>query len=299
MSTIIVQAVVSGIVTGCIYALVALSLVIIFKTTDVVNFGGGEFVMVGSFLALFALVYLGVGYALALLLAAVAMFALGVIFDAVTMNRIGGRLYTRQTELVPTIVATIGLSYLLKGIVRVVPYTEEPRRIPPLFNAPPIFVGDVVIQMQDVVIVVATTLIMVGLWAFFRFTMAGRALRAISQNARAACLSGMPVRTLRMVVWGLSAGIAAVAGVLFAPKLLITPDSGTLVMFAFAAAIVGGFTSLPGCVVGGIVLGVTQNLVGVLIAPQAISVTPFFIIMVVLLLRPQGLFGDAIALKKV
>lgn len=299
MSTIIVQAVVSGIVTGCIYALVALSLVIIFKTTDVVNFGGGEFVMVGSFLALFALVFLGVGYALALVLAAAAMFALGMIFDAVTMNRIGGRLYTRQTELVPTIVATIGLSYLLKGAMRAVPYTEEPRRIPPLFNQPPVFIGDVVIQAQDIVIVAATTLIMLGLWAFFRFTMPGRALRAISQNARAACLSGMPVRTLRMMVWGLSAAIAAIAGVLFAPKLLITPDSGTVVMFAFAAAIVGGFTSLPGCVVGGILLGVTQNLVGVLIAPQAISVTPFFIIMVVLLLRPQGLFGDAIALKKV
>jgi branched-chain amino acid transport system permease protein len=296
---IIAQAIVSGVVTGCIYALVALSLVIIFKATDVVNFGGGEFVMVGSFLALFALVYLGVGYALALILAAAVMFALGMIFDAVTMNRIGGRLYTRQTELVPTIVATIGLSYLLKGLVRVVPYTEEPRRIPPLFNSPPIFVGDLVIQAQDIVIVAATAFIMAGLWAFFRFTMPGRALRAISQNARAACLSGMPVRTLRMLVWGLSASIAAVAGVLFAPKLLITPDSGSLVMFAFAAAIVGGFTSLPGCVVGGIVLGVTQNLVGVLIAPQAISVTPFFIIMVVLLVRPQGLFGDAIALKKV
>lgn len=299
MSTIIIQAVVSGVVTGCIYALVALSLVIIFKTTDVVNFGGGEFVMVGSFLALFSLVFLGVGYALALLISAAAMFALGMIFDAVTMNRIGGRLYTRQTELVPTIVATIGLSYLLKGAMRAVPYTEEPRRIPPLFNQPPVFLGDVVIQAQDIVIVVATTLIMLGLWAFFRFTMPGRALRAISQNARAACLSGMPVRTLRMLVWGLSAGIAAVAGVLFAPKLLITPDSGTVVMFAFAAAIVGGFTSLPGCVVGGILLGVTQNLVGVLIAPQAISVTPFFIIMVVLLLRPQGLFGEAMALKKV
>lgn len=299
MSTIIAQAVISGVVTGCIYALVALSLVIVFKTTDVVNFAGGEFVMVGSFLGLFALVYMGVGYAIALAFAAVGMFALGAVFDAVTMNRIGGRLYTRQTELVPTIVATIGLSYLLKGIVRVVPYTEEPRRIPPLFNMPPIFIGDIVIQVQDVVIVVATTLVMIGLWAFFRFTMPGRALRAISQNARAACLSGMPVRTLRMVVWGLSAGIAAIAGVLFAPKLLITPDSGAVVMFAFAAAIVGGFTSLPGCVVGGIVLGVTQNLVGVLISPQAISVTPFFIIMVVLMLRPQGLFGDGIALKKV
>lgn len=299
MSMVLAQAVVSGIVTGCIYALVALSLVIVYKTTDVVNFAGGEFVMVGGYVGMFALAFMGLSYAWALALAAVAMFALGAAFDHITMNRIGGHSYARQTELVPTIVATIGLSYLLKGLVRVVPYTEEPRRIPPMLQTDPIRIGNVVLQAQDLVIVVATTLIMVGLWAFFRFTMPGRALRAISQNARAACLGGMPVRTLRMTAWGLSAAIAAVAGVLLAPKLLMTPDTGTVVMLAFAAAIVGGFTSLPGCVVGGVALGVMQNLVGVLVSPQAIAVTPFFVIMVVLLVRPQGLLGEAIALKKV
>ena len=102
-----------------------------------------------------------------------------------------------------------------------------------------------------------------------------------------------------MAAWGLSAALAAIAGVLLAPKLLMTPDMGVVVMLAFAAAIVGGFTSLPGCVVGGIVLGVVQNFVGILLSPQAIAVTPFFVIMVVLLLRPQGLFGEAIAAKKV
>ncbi len=102
-----------------------------------------------------------------------------------------------------------------------------------------------------------------------------------------------------MAVWGLSSAIAGVAGILLAPKLLMTPDMGGVVMLAFAAAAVGGFTSLPGCIVGGMVIGVVQNLVGVLLSPQAIAVTPFFVIMIVLLVRPQGLFGEVIAPKKV
>jgi branched-chain amino acid transport system permease protein len=121
----------------------------------------------------------------------------------------------------------------------------------------------------------------------------------MSQSTRAAALVGMPVATFRMTVWGLASAIAGIAGILLAPKLLMTPDMGSIAMLAFAAAIIGGFTSLPGCVVGGMIIGVVQNLVGVLISPQAITVTPFFIIMIVLLLRPQGLFGEVIALKKV
>jgi branched-chain amino acid transport system permease protein len=183
--------------------------------------------------------------------------------------------------------------------VRVVPYTEEVRRLPPLFKGAPIFFGDVVLQRQDLAIIAITTAIMVMLWVFFRFTMIGKALRATSQNARAAALIGIPVKTMRMGVWGLASAIAGIAGVLLAPKLLMTPDMGSVVMLAFAAAIIGGFSSLPGCVVGGILLGVVQNLVGIFVSPQAITVTPFFVIMLVLLIRPQGLFGEAIVLKKV
>jgi branched-chain amino acid transport system permease protein len=298
-SAALFQAIASGIVTGCVYALVALSLVIIYKSTDVVNFAGGELVMIGGYVGLLAADGLGLGYLVIFPLVSASVFAVGALFDRITLHRISGRTYSRQAALVPMTVATIGLSYLLKGAVRVVPYTEEPRRLAPLWRGEPVFIGDVVLQWQDLAIIAVTTAIMLGLWVFFRYTMLGKALRATSQNARAAALLGMPVKTMRMAVWGLSAAIAGIAGVLLAPKLLMTPDSGSVVMLAFAAAIVGGFSSLPGCIVGGIVLGVLQNLVGILISPQAIAVTPFFVIMMVLLLRPQGLFGETIALKKV
>jgi branched-chain amino acid transport system permease protein len=299
LTTLVLQGMASGIATGCVYALVALSLVIVYKATDVVNFAGGELVMLGGYLGLFSLALFDLAYPIMFVLVPVAVFAVGAAFDRITLDRVSGRTLAKHVDLVPLVVATIGLSYLLKGAIRVIPYTEEVRRLPPLFVGPPIFLGDIVLQMQDVAIIVVTTLVMVALWFFFGFTMLGKALRATSQNARAAALIGIPVKTMRMAVWGLASAIAGIAGVLLAPKLLMTPDMGSVVMLAFAAAIIGGFTSLPGCVVGGIALGVIQNLVGIFISPQAIAVTPFFVIMIVLLLRPQGLFGETIALKKV
>jgi branched-chain amino acid transport system permease protein len=147
--------------------------------------------------------------------------------------------------------------------------------------------GDIVLQRQDLAIVAVTIAITILLTIFFNFTWPGRALRATNQNPRAAALIGIPVKTMRMAVWGIASALAGISGILLAPKILMTPD------------IVGGFTSLPGCVIGGVALGIIQNFVGVLISPQAISVTPFFVIMLVLMLFPQGLLGEASTLKKV
>lgn len=295
----LMQAIASGIVTGCVYALVALSLVIIYKSTDVVNFAGGELVMLGAYIGLLGLGYFGLNYAVMFVLTVIAVFAVGALFDRVALNTISGRRYSAHVDLVPLVVATVGLGYLLKGLVRVVPYTEEVRRLPPLLSGPPIFLGNVILQRQDLAIITVTVVVMIVLTAFFSFTLTGKALRATSQNSRAAALLGIPVKRMRMAAWGLASAIAGIAGILLAPKLLMTPDMGVVVMLAFAAAIVGGFTSLPGCVIGGVGLGIVQNFVGILLSPQAIAVTPFFVIMVVLLLRPQGLLGEAIAPKKV
>jgi branched-chain amino acid transport system permease protein len=299
-TVLLLQAAASGIVTGCVYALVALSLVIVYKSTDVVNFAGGELLMLGGYLGLLALVYFELSYPLMIVAVIAAMYLVGALFERITLATVRGRRYAKNAEadLVPMVVATIGLGYLLKGAVRVVPYTEEVRRLPPLVSGPPIFLGDVVLQRQDVAIIVATVVVMLALIAFFGWTATGKALRATSQNPRAAALIGIPVRSMRMIAWGLAAGLAGIAGILLSPKLLMTPDMGNVVMLAFAAAIIGGFSSLAGCVIGGVALGVVQNLIGVLYSPQAMSVTPFFVIMLVLVLRPQGLFGE-LAFKKV
>jgi len=299
MSSLILQAIASGIVTGCVYALIALSLVIVYKSTDVINFAGGEIVMIGGYAGMFALLYLGLPYILIFALAALATFVLGALFDRIVLHKVLGRAVPGQSILVAMVIATVGLSYVLKGSVRVVPYTEEVRRLPPFFTGEPIFIGSVVLQWQDIAIIVVTVLVMAALWAFFSLTLTGKALRATSQNPRAAALVGIPVRRMRMTVWGIASALAAIAGVLLAPKLLMTPDMGVIVILAFAAAIIGGFASLPGCVVGGILLGVIQNIVGLYVGSNAISVAPFAVIMLILALRPQGLLGGRIAAKKV
>jgi branched-chain amino acid transport system permease protein len=295
----ILQATLSGIVMGCVYALIALSLVIIYKSTDVVNFAAGEFVMVAGYAGLFLLDWFNLNYALTVMLAVGLVSAFGALFERTALNRIIGFRYAAEAALVPMVVATIGLSFVLKGAVRAVPATEEVLRLPPLFAGPAVFIDGLVLQRQDIGIVVVAVLVMIALSLGFNLTATGKALRATSQNPRAAALIGIPVKRMRMMAWGLASGLAGISGILLSPKLLMTPDMGSVVMLGIAASIIGGFTSLVGCVVGGILLGVVQNLVGIFISPQAIAVTPFFIIMLVLVVRPNGLFGEAMRLKKV
>jgi branched-chain amino acid transport system permease protein len=299
MSPLVLQGVASGVVTGCVYALIAISLVIVYKSSDVINFAGGELVMLGGYLGMFALLWLGLPYLLIFPFAAAVIFVAGASFDRIVLTRMLGRAVPGQSVLVAMVIATVGLSYVVKGAVRVVPYTEEVRRLPPFSQGQPIFLGPVVLQHQDVAIVLAAIVIMAALWAFFSLTMTGKALRATSQNPRAAALVGIPVRLMSMTAWGLAAALAGIAGILLAPKLLLTPDSGVVVILALAAAIIGGFTSLPGCVAGGILLGVVQNLIGLFVSSRAISLAPFLVIMIVLLLRPQGLFAGKVTAKKV
>jgi len=148
MSDFLPQAAASGVVTGCVYALVALSLVIVYKSTDVVNFAGGELLMLGGYIGLLALIYFELSYPLMFVAVIVAMYVVGAAFERITLSTVTGRRYSKNAEadLVPMVVATIGLGYLLKGAVRVVPYTEEVRRLPPLLAGPPVFIGDVILQ---------------------------------------------------------------------------------------------------------------------------------------------------------
>lgn len=299
MSVLLLQGVLGGIVTGCVYALIALSLVIVYKSSDVINFAGGEMVMVGGYLGMFALLWLELPYVFIFPFAAVVIFIVGALFDRVVLTRVVGRSVPGHSVLVAMIIGTVGLSYALKGVVRLIPYTEDVRRLPPFSTGAPIFLGPVVLQHQDIAIVVAAFAIMAALWAFFSFTMIGKALRATSQNPRAAALVGIPVRRMSMTAWGIAAALAGVAGILLAPKLLLTPDMGGIVILALAAAIIGGFVSLPGCVAGGVMLGVVQNLIGIYASSRAISLAPFLVIMIVLLVRPQGLFAGNVRAKKV
>jgi branched-chain amino acid transport system permease protein len=294
------EGIANGIVTGGVYALVALSLVIIYKSTDTINFAGGEVVMAGGYVGMLALVYFELNYVLVFVAGAAGMFLLGALFDRIVLHRVLGRARPGKGVFVAAVIATVGLSFAIKGVVRLFPYTDEVRRLQPAFRGPPVELGPVLLTRQDIAIVVIALAAMIALFLFFQFTFVGKALRATSQNPRAAALIGIPVQTMRMVTWGVACALAAIAGILIGGKLPMSVDMGSnVVILAFAAAVIGGFTNLPGAVVGGILLGIVQNLVGIAISSEVITVAPFVVIMLVLIFRPQGLFGGRVAIKKV
>jgi len=297
--TLILQGVASGLVTGSVYALIALSLVIVFKSTEVINFAGGEFVMLGAYVAMFFLVLLGLPYIIVVPVVALIVFCIGAAFDRVILDRVLGRHRPGQSIMVAMVIATVGLSFAFKGTVRLFRVSDNVRTLPPIFSTDPVFLGQVVLSRQDIAIFVIAVAVMVLLFSFFQFTKLGRALRATSENPRAATLVGIPVRRMRTLIWGIAAALSAVAGVLVAPKLLVSPDMGGVIILAFAAAIIGGFTNVLGVIVGGVVLGVIENLVGLFVSSKAIAIAPFIVIILILMVRPQGLFGGAAPIKKV
>lgn len=293
------QIVASGIVTGCVYSLIALSIVIVYKSSEAVNFAAGEFVMVGAYISLLFIVSYNIPYYLVIPLVVVGTFLLGAAFERLAIVPIIKRTVGRESPLIPIVIATFGLSLMLKGFVRAIPYTEEVRPLPAILTGVPIFIGPVVVLRTDLAIIILAILAILGFWLFFNFTFLGRALRASSQNPRTAALSGIPVGTMRMIVWAIAGAMAGISGVLVGPKLLLTPDMGGVIMIALAAAVIGGFSNLPGSIIGGFVVGVLQNLIGFFFGSETIVVAPFIIIMCVLVLRPQGLFGGSVHVKKV
>jgi len=162
-----------------------------------------------------------------------------------------------------------------------------------------IMIGQAAVTTLDLVILATAVVVMVAFFWMFKYTKIGRAMRAVGMNPKAAQLVGVDLTRIHMIVWGLSGGISAIAALLISPKVLMTADMGSIVTLGFAAAIVGGFTSLPGAVVGGFLIGIIENLVGLFISSRAIVLAPFVAIMLVLVIRPQGLFGGRVEIKKV
>ncbi|KOF55344.1 MULTISPECIES: branched-chain amino acid ABC transporter permease [unclassified Achromobacter] len=289
------QGVLSGMVTGSVYALLAIAVVIIFKTTDVPNFAQGEIFMLGGYVALFLTLVLGWPYLAVIPVTLALVAAVSGLFQRIVMERV---LASRGVG-VQLVIATLGLAYALKGLVRQTGLGDTPRSLPPLAPTDAVVIGDAVLTRLDLVIFAVAVGAMLLLWLMFAHTRVGKAMRAVGMNPKAARLAGVNLARIRALVWSLSGLISAVAALLITPKILITPDIGHIAILAYAAAIVGGISSLPGAVAGGFVIGVAENLVGLFISTNAIVVAPFVAIMVVLLLRPQGLLGGRLQVKKV
>jgi len=279
------QQVASGLSAGCLYALAALGLVLIYRTMEIVNFAHGEMAMISTFVAYTLLVRVGLPYVIAMLVALAFAFIFGMAIERVFLRPI------QEGPLVSMMIMTLGLFMVFNGAAGWI-WGFDPVSFPYAVRGRPVFIGDIIVT-RDSLLVLAVTVIMAGaLYIALRFTMAGIAIRATSQNPRAARLMGVPVPKVYSLTWGMSAVLGAVAGILIAPTTFLSPSMMAEVQIkAFTAAVLGGFSSLPGAVVGGLLLGVLENLVEGYISTQLKSTFAFALIVVVLLIRPSGIMG--------
>lgn len=275
------QVLTSGVATGCVYGLVALSFVLIYKATATVSFMQGELLMVGAFAAL-ALHAFGLPFAAAAVAAVLAVALLGAGLERLALRRALG-----QPHLV-AVLLTFGLGLMLRGAVASVPAaTHEMYRLSWADSA--VTFGPVVLAASHLLVIAATALLALLLAAFFRFTRAGLALRACAEDARVAALMGVPVAAMHTLAWALGAGLAAVAGLLLAPVTFVHLNMGLVALKAFPAAVLGGLVSLPGALAGGVFLGVVEALAGLVLPEGAKDVVPYALLMLALLLFPDGL----------
>ena len=287
----VLQLVLNGLAVGCIYGLVALGFVLIYKATELVNFAQGDLLMLGAFTCYMFVVWYGVGYWLAFVLAVAAVAAFGAVLDATVLRRVIGQ---PQFALV---MLTIGLAAMFRSFASIT-WGSEIYTLPTPFSAKATRIGGVAVSHEYVSIIVGTVLLCGALYTFFTFTRVGVAMQAASQNQLAAYYMGIPVKRMFSLVWAISAGVAAIAGVLLAPVSLIDINLGFIGLKAFSAAVLGGFGSIPGALVGGVTIGLIELFSGVYLPQGFKDVAAYVALLVVLAVRPQGMFGT-VGRKKV
>jgi branched-chain amino acid transport system permease protein len=278
---------VGGVTTGALYALVALGIVIVYKATATVNFAHGALFMIGGFIAYTFHVMWGLPYVLSLLLTVACCFILGALADRIAFRPL------MEQSLTGVLVATIGLYFVLTGIARSVWGGKgDYLPFPPLVTLKPIIVGDLILLPQQLIVLGGALAVMLVFAAFFRFTRAGKMMQATADNARAAKLVGIRTSLIYMYTFAVGSAVAGAAAVLMAPITLLYPDIGfVLFITAVAAAALGGLTSLPGAVVGGLLMGIIETMAAGYLNTSFQDVSAFIVIMFVLIFMPSGIFG--------
>lgn len=288
----LIQLIIGGVATGCIYGLVALGFVLIYKATEGVNFAQGDMMMLGAFVAL-GMVNSEFG---------ALPFIPGVILAAIIMGGVGygvDRFVVRQIFGQPhfaLVILTIAMGFVFRFAAGAI-WGFTPLVLETPFAGNTLNVGGIIIGYEDLTTIIVTALLTLSLWAFFQFTKLGLAAQASSQNQMAAYIVGVPVHRVNSMIWALSGAVSTIAGVLYASKGAIDPNIGLLGMKAFAAAVIGGFGSLPGALLGGILIGVVEPIAARYLPGGISQMSPYIIMLAVLVTRPNGLFAQIYAKK--
>ncbi|WP_428489784.1 branched-chain amino acid ABC transporter permease [Rhodopila sp.] len=281
----ILQLIVNGAASGCIYGLIALGFVLIYKATEMVNFAQGDIMMLGGFVAFSLIANWHLPYWVGGLLAILITAAFGYALDALIIRRVIG-----QPQFA-VVMLTLGLGYIFRAVAGITWGYDSVGFDTPFTNKT-VNVDGLILGQDNLSIIVGTLLLCAVLYLFFSKTRIGVAMQAASQNQLAAYYMGIPVRTIFSLIWAISAGVACLAGILLSPVSMIDVNMGFLGIKAFAAAVIGGFGSIPGCLVGGVIVGITEQFAGYKLPAGFQEVTSNVVLLLMLFIRPQGLFAE-------
>ena len=279
------QMVLSGIAVGSSYALMGLGMVLIYKASEVPNFVQGEMALLPVFIAFMLLSTYGVPYYIAFPATLIFALVLGCVLEFAILRR------AKEPNILGLIIITIGMEMMLLGLVSWKFGADQRAMSFPISSYDSIIIGDIFISTLDMLTLVVALVIMVILFLFFRFSKMGVAMKATQQNENAAALMGIKTKKIRMVTWGISSMVGSVAGLLIAPVLVEPYMMWDPMLKGFAGAVVGGMTSLPGAVFGAYIIGVVEHLFGGYVSIEFKSVVAFAIIVLVLCIKPSGLFA--------
>jgi len=288
----ILQLMISGVAQGCIYGLIALGFVLIYKGTETVSFAQGELMMLGAFIGLACMTLMGFPFWLSVLSAIAGMAAFGMLLERIVVRPILGQ------PAFSIVMLTIGVGYTLRGLITMLPGIGTETYLLPVPYKDEIWTwGELVVNVEQFAIIIATGVLCLLLFVLFKYSKLGIAMQASSQNQLAAYYMGIPVQRLNGVVWALAAAVAAVAGLLLAPITFVHANMGFIGLKAFPAAVVGGFSSLPGAIVGGLVIGLVESLSGFYLPEGFKDIAAYVVVLIMLMVKPNGLFGEKLRKK--
>ena len=291
----LIQLIIDGVASGCIYGLVALGFVLIYKATETINFAQGDILMLGAFVAFSLIGVLGMDYIMGFALTVVIIAIFGFFLDSVVVRQIIGQ------PPFATVMLTIGIGFILRGFASIYWGTD-------IFSFSTPFSGKItefnglIISYVNLSIIIGTVILVSVLYLFFTFSRIGVAMRASSENQLAAYYMGIPVKFIFSLIWSISAATAAIAGVLLAPITLVDTSISLIGLKAFAAAVLGGFGSIPGAIVGGIIIGIVEQLCGTYenyLFEGIREISAYLVLILTLIIYPRGLFSDKAEVKKV
>ncbi|MFZ4481536.1 MAG: branched-chain amino acid ABC transporter permease [Rhodoferax sp.] len=288
----LLQLVISGIAQGCIYGLIALGFVLIYKATETVSFAQGELMMLGAFGGLAAMTMLGFPYWLSVLSTIAGMALFGVLLERLVVRPILGQ------PAFSIVMLTIGIGYVTRGLITMIPTIgTETHALPVPYKDQIWNLAGLVLNVEQMMVIAVTAVLCVLLYLLFRYSKLGIAMQAASQNQLAAYYMGIPVKQLNGIAWGLAAAVAAVAGLLLAPITFVHANMGFIGLKAMPAAVVGGFGSLPGAIVGGLTIGIVESLSGFYLPDGFKDTAAYVVVLIMLVVKPNGLFGEKLRKK--